>query len=427
MAEIEIPEIENIDVGLLKVDGKNPNRMDKAQRAALKKNIIRFGFVVPIITNKDLLIADGENRWEIGIELGMKKVPVIRLNVSEVDRRMLRQILNKLRGEHLPGLDIQEFKYFLDNKALAGLAELMAKEEAEFLAIIKKANFDDKYQGTKLKDDFIFPPFSILNGRSAEWHERKKTWYSLIDAPAKTREGLLAKKSGIMTSINNGTSLFDPVLIEVMLAWFCPRGGTVFDPFAGDVEPGVVALHKGYKFKGIELRQAQVDSNSEVFKKIQGEFELFCNDAINLDAHVQEETMDFLITCPPYYDLEEYSKLPEDLSNMNVEEFDAKYKQIIHKAAKTLKQNSFACFVVGEVREKNGVYRNLVPKTIQYAQEAGLQYYNELILVNQLGTLPLRARKPFEKSRKVRKTHQNILVFFKGQGPENWVGEKFAK
>jgi ParB-like chromosome segregation protein Spo0J len=109
MSQIIIPSVEMVLLSDLKVDGQNPNRMTKQQHEALKKSIQKYGFIVPIITNKDLLIADGEQRYIIAKDLSMSKVPVIRLPVEDVDRRLLRQVLNKLRGEHEILLDAQEF------------------------------------------------------------------------------------------------------------------------------------------------------------------------------------------------------------------------------------------------------------------------------------------------------------------------------
>jgi len=60
--EILIPEPEVVATSELKVDGKNPNKMSREQHDRLKASIQKFGFIVPIITNKDLLIADGEQR-----------------------------------------------------------------------------------------------------------------------------------------------------------------------------------------------------------------------------------------------------------------------------------------------------------------------------------------------------------------------------
>lgn len=39
----------------------------------------------------------------------MKQVKVIRLAVEDANRRLLRQVLNKLKGEHQEDLDAQEF------------------------------------------------------------------------------------------------------------------------------------------------------------------------------------------------------------------------------------------------------------------------------------------------------------------------------
>lgn len=66
------------------------------------------------------------------------------------------------------------------------------------------------------------------------------------------------------------------------------------------------------------------------------------------------------------------------------------------------------------MRDKRGNYYGFVPDTVAAFQAAGLGYYNEGILVTVAGSLPIRAGKQFETSRKLGKTHQNVLVFLKG-------------
>ena len=46
--------------------------------------------------------------------------------------------------------------------------------------------------------------------------------------------------------------------------------------------------------------------------------------------------------------------------------------------------------------------------------DAGLSYYNEAILITAIGSLPVRAGRPFEKARKLGKAHQNVLILVKG-------------
>ena len=85
---------------------------------------------------------------------------------------------------------------------------------------------------------------------------------------------------------------------------------------------------------------------------------------------------------------------------------------IIEKSCNLLKKNSFACFVVGEVRDKNGNYYGFVPDTIKIFQNCGMSFYNEAILLDQLGSASMRANNTM-KNKKLVKVHQNILVFKK--------------
>lgn len=127
------------------------------------------------------------------------------------------------------------------------------------------------------------------------------------------------------------------------------------------------------------------------------------------------EGYDFIFSCPPYGDLEVYSDDPLDISTLDMAEFDLAYEAIIGRAAARLADNRFACFVVGDYRDKkDGIYRNFVSKTIAAFERAGMGLYNEAILVTSVGSLPIRTAKQFRSTRKFGKTHQNVLVFVKG-------------
>jgi hypothetical protein len=124
---------------------------------------------------------------------------------------------------------------------------------------------------------------------------------------------------------------------------------------------------------------------------------------------------DLVFSCPPYGDLEVYSDDPADISTMGVEEFDQRLREIVAAAIDRLADNRFAVFVVGDYRSKGpGFYRNFVSKTIDAFQNAGALLYNEMILVTSVGSLPIRAAKQFRTTRKAGKTHQNVIVFCKG-------------
>ena len=136
-------------------------------------------------------------------------------------------------------------------------------------------------------------------------------------------------------------------------------------------------------------------------------------DAVNL-GEIETGLADFVFSCPPYGDLEVYSDNPADLSTMPHDAFMTAYRKIIAAAVGKLKEDRFACFVVGDYRDKQGFYRNFPGETVAAFEMAGAGLYNEAILVTVAGSLPIRAGKQFAATRKLGKTHQNVLVFCKG-------------
>ena len=137
-----------------------------------------------------------------------------------------------------------------------------------------------------------------------------------------------------------------------------------------------------------------------------------CGDS--LETLADAPAADFIFSCPPYGDLEVYSDDPADLSNMEWHTFVAAYKRIIMRSVARLKDDRFACFVVGDFRDPKGFYRDFVSTTIRAFEECGARLYNEAILVTSVGSASMRVTKQFDASRKMAKTHQNVLVFCKG-------------
>ena len=105
--EAYVPLLE--DIRLLTADQNNPNRTTVKQQEQIWRSLQKYGWAYPIITNKDGVFADGEQRAEVCKQHGEFYAPVLRLPVSDVDRRMLRQILNKLKGKHNKELDSAEY------------------------------------------------------------------------------------------------------------------------------------------------------------------------------------------------------------------------------------------------------------------------------------------------------------------------------
>ena len=129
---------------------------------------------------------------------------------------------------------------------------------------------------------------------------------------------------------------------------------------------------------------------------------------------IPNESVDFIFTCPPYYNLEKYTNIDGDLSLMSDDDFDKSYESIIAKSIEKLKPNRLACMVVGEVRNNKGFYKNLINKTVSYFEKHGCNFYNDIVMLRPIANGAMRANRQFSQSRKVVRIHQNVLVFYKG-------------
>lgn len=275
-----------------------------------------------------------------------------------------------------------------------------------------------------LRDKFIEPPFSILDSKTGNWRKRVNKWKSLgIKSELGRETGLI--KSGKTSlfripekskghKMNGGTSIFDPALAELLYHWFCPEKGNILDPFAGGSVRGIVANYLGYKYTGIDIRQEQIESNREQalnILELNNQPQWYVGDSNKLLEKKFNHKFDLIFSCPPYSDLEVYSDLEGDISNMKYDDFIINYRSIIQKSVKHLKKGGYACFIVGEVRNRKGNFIGFVPDTIKAMEDSGLKFYNECIYLQGLAGACLTAGRTMSISKKIRKIHQNVLIF----------------
>lgn len=312
-----------------------------------------------------------------------------------------------------------------------------------------------------LREAFGWPPFTVLDFAHGDWQARKKAWVSIglkgevgrgenllgfsdqiksgaygngkVKIPGRLNGGGVGKVLDTDGSfwnkdksegeeILNDTSIFDPVLCELVYTWFSPAQGAVLDPFAGGPTRGVIASKLGLEYHGHELRQEQVTANETTASEILGleekdRVKWYQGDSNETLEQWEENGFDLVLTCPPYFNLEVYSDDPADISNMDdYEKFLEVYRSILHKAAQKLKNDRFFAIVVGNVRGKanGGAYYPLVSDTVRIMGIAGLHLYNEAILKKPNGSAQFRARKQFSGTRKLVTTHEYLLVFAKG-------------
>ena len=408
-------EIITLPIGSLTMHKGNAKLHPQEQIDQIKESIKLYGFNDPIgIWGKNNTIVEGHGRYMAAKEMGIGEVPCIRLDhLSDKQRREYMLVHNQttmnsgwdfdLLTDELDGLDFDGFDFGFD---------------------IDDEDTVSDYSGgghIDLADRFGVPPFSVFDTRQGYWQDRKKKWRDYLGDTTRGRDTNLMNTQTLFEGAKTGcerytqsTSEFDPVLCEIILSWFCPVGGSVFDPFAGGSVRGVISELTGHRYTGIDIRQEQIDENEKEVGGLGVNPTWICGDSIEADKIVKQSGFDLIMSCPPYGDLEVYSDLPGDISNKEYSDFLKAYREIVKVAVGKLADDRFAVFVVGDIRDKKGLYRGFVKDTICAFEDCGAHLYNEIILIEQSGTAAMRVNGQFSKARKVVKTHQNVLVFYKG-------------
>jgi len=140
-----IKELESvaIDINKIKLDETNPNFMTEKEYNGLKKSMEKWGFLAPIVVSKDLVIADGEHRLKVYKEYGKKTIKAYIIDFkSDAERRLFRQMANKLRGKHNIEKDIIEFKKIIEKIDKKVISEITAISEKEIDDLIKLKDYE---------------------------------------------------------------------------------------------------------------------------------------------------------------------------------------------------------------------------------------------------------------------------------------------
>ena len=400
--------------------------------AKIERSIEQYGFATPFFVwkhNGKNKVLDGHGRLQTLKAMQARgeviaELPVVYIDLpnEEAAKNLLLRI-SSTYGEMTP----QSVRDFIKELEIAFDDIKLPCGVMDLSPLDKKKMSDTK---KTLRQQFLIPPFSVLDTRQGYWQDRKRQWKSIgikseegrdvkMLAPLKEHASKVTGRESALTE----ESIFDPVLCETMYTWFCMPNGKILDPFAGGSVRGIVASYKHMAYTGIDIRPEQVKANEMQLDICDGNEHTplwICADSLKINEILDPNDMyDFVFSCPPYADLEKYSNIDGDISNMDYPQFLETYRAIIKAACSRLKENRFAVFVVGEVRnKKTGIYYDFVPDTIKAFEDAGLKYYNELILLNVAGGKAYTAGGIAKKTRKIGKVHQNILAFVKGDADE---------
>jgi hypothetical protein len=129
-------------------DDKNPNVMTEAQEKGLSKSHDQLGILEDlIIREKDNLCVDGEHRAKDAIKKGEKTYPAIilkeqwikdtmkamKLKEADVVKIFIRQVKNKLHGQHQAEKEQMEFMIVQNDDGSKMLSEFLGQPEEQVI------------------------------------------------------------------------------------------------------------------------------------------------------------------------------------------------------------------------------------------------------------------------------------------------------
>lgn len=198
-----------------------------------------------------------------------------------------------------------------------------------------------------------------------------------IGSPSATQAKTLGKKY---------YSEFNPLVAENILNFWSDENDTVLDPFAGRIR-GIVAGLKHRHYIGFEITPTAHASTLKVIDEGKDKFDpgflpiIHLDDSMNIPKYNLPK-VDLILTCPPYFTLEEYESVPGQLTDIkDYKAFLDQYKEIMRLSVERLKDNGFCALVVGDYRVVDK-FINFDHDTVRIMEELGVQLWDKIILQN---------------------------------------------
>ena len=254
---------------------------------------------------------------------------------------------------------------------------------------------------TTLKDSLGYIPTSIFD---VDWSETK-ILKDFVGDVGDTRKG-----GGKAVNSMVGISIFNPYLCMCLLRAYAPPHADIYDPFGGGGTRAIISTIMGHKYTGCEIRQEEIDVVQKRAKVLGLDFTLHHKDARDFKAHRE---FNFSLTCPPYYDLEQYQGGSNDLSMLGTyKEFMGGIQSTMNNVYESLKPGSFSIWVIGNFRDKKSNLIDFHGNVITVANRAGFDFHDDIVFHSAPGSAVQRAG-VFTANKRATKIHEYIVIFKK--------------
>lgn len=197
-------------------------------------------------------------------------------------------------------------------------------------------------------------------------------------------------------------TMYRPQMAKMICDKYKPN--IVLDPCAGWGGRMLGTVASGSKYIAFEPNTKTFNNLKEManFLKINDQVTLICDDALKMDTYNLPK-VDLVITSPPYFNLEVYSREnTQSITNYSTyEEWSLNFlKTCIQKSVNHLTENGFSCWNVGKVNNKD-----MNEDVIDYHQQLGFGKITEFQVIS--------SKRQANNKNKNEKSSDNTVVFGK--------------
>lgn len=239
-----------------------------------------------------------------------------------------------------------------------------------------------------------------------------RDWRRLLNEDGHTNSRAETMRADHNSAYTGTHSVFPAPLVEwILLRYGGPPGGKILDAFAGGPPRAAISSIMGFKYTGYEIRQQQIDENLKLLADLGLSAQYILGDGRFLSGETNE--YDCGLTCPPYWNLEQYSNQTDDLSNLKTyAEFNAGMAITADSYFQALKPEAFMCIVVGPFRNKKGEIIDFRAHTVENYREAGFTFWQEIVLSKNFASAAKRSTNAW-RGLKLVPAHEYLLIFRK--------------
>lgn len=148
---------------------------------------------------------------------------------------------------------------------------------------------------------------------------------------------------------------FSPALVRHLIDAHSRPGDTVLDAFAGSGCTIFESLLMGREAIGVDCNRHMLDAalrRLEVFAENHSPT-LLCEDARKLSQFIGEESVDLVVTQPPYGSTYRFSSNnPDDLSLLSSRDFLLAIEQVASELYTVLKPGGICALLIGDIKER---------------------------------------------------------------------------